>query len=392
MLTDTRIRNTKPADKALRLFDSGGLYLEVAPAGGKWWRLKYRHGGKEKRLSLGVYPAVSLKDARERRDEAKKLLSQGIDPSAARKEQKVEARKDAETFETVTREWHAKQAETWVAGHAAKVIRRFELYLFPWLGSRPVHEITPPELLEALRRIEGKGAVETAHRALQTCGQVFRYGIATGRCERDPAADLHGALTPSREIHRAAILDPAGVGALLRAIDAYSGGIIARCALRLAPMVFVRPGELRHAEWTEIDFDAAEWRIPGEKMKMKTQHVVPLAVQAIAVFQELRPLTGTGKYVFPSARSASRPMSDVTILAALRRMGYASDEMTGHGFRAMASTLLNEQGWPPDVIERQLAHAERNKVRAAYNRATLLPERRKMMQHWADYLDSLKNG
>lgn len=392
MLTDTRIRNTKPAEKALRLFDSGGLYLEVAPAGGKWWRLKYRFGGKEKRLSLGVYPTVSLKDARERRDEAKKLLSQGIDPSAARKEQKVEAIKDAETFESVTREWHAKQAETWVAGHAEKVLRRFELYIFPWLGSRPLHEISAPELLEALRRIEAKGAVETAHRALQTCGQVFRYGIATGRCERDPAADLHGALTPSREIHRAAILDPAGVGALLRAIDGYSGGIIVRCALRLAPMVFVRPGELRHAEWTEVDFDAAEWRIPAEKMKMKTQHVVPLARQAVAVFQELRPLTGAGKYVFPSSRSASRPMSDVTVLAALRRMGYASDEMTGHGFRAMASTLLNEQGWSPDVIERQLAHAERNKVRAAYNRASLLPERRKMMQHWADFLDSLRNG
>ena len=237
-----------------------------------------------------------------------------------------------------------------------------------------------------------KGAVETAHRALQTCGQVFRYAIATGRADRDPSADIRGALTPAKEEHRAAILDPVGAGGLMRAIDSYTGHVVTRCALKLAAMTFVRPGELRHAEWAEIDFDNAEWRIPGPKMKMKEQHVVPLSRQAIAILRELLPLTGAGRYVFPSMRTSTRPMSEVTILAALRRLDYAKDEMTGHGFRVMASTLLNEAGWPPDVIERQLAHAERNKVRAAYNRASLLPERRKLMQAWADYLDALRDG
>ena len=269
-------------------------------------------------------------------------------------------------------------------------MRRFELYIFPWIGAKPIREVVAPELLEALRRIESTGAIETAHRAMQTCSQVFRYAVASGLADRDPASDLKGALTPSRETHRAAILDPKGVGALLRACDDYPGTLVARCALRFAPLVFVRPGELRHAEWCEIDFDAKEWRIPGPKMKMREQHVVPLSRQAVAILHELRPLTGDGRYIFPSERTRDRPMSNATVLAALRRLGYAKDEMSGHGFRAMASTLLNELGWAPDVIERQLAHAERNKVRAAYNRATHLAERRKMMQAWADYLDGLK--
>ena len=396
MLTDARIRGIKPADKIVRFYDSGGLYLEVSPAGGRWWRLKYRFAGKEKRLSLGVYPDVSLKDARECCAEAKKVLRQGLDPGVVRKEKRVEAQQVAqsatETFEAITREWHTKQAAKWVAGHAEKVLRRFELYLFPWIGARPIREITPPDLLQCLRRVEAKGAVETAHRALQTCGQVFRYALATGRVDRDPAADIRGALAPSKEIHRAAILDPPGVQALLRSIDLYRGSIITRQALRLGALTFVRPKELRLAEWAEVDEERAEWRIPGPKMKMREQHIVPLAQQALAVIRELRPLTGEGRYLFPSARTTERPMSEAAVLSALRRLGYTKDEMCGHGFRAMASTLLNENGWPPDVIERQLAHAERNKVRAAYNRAQFLPERRRMMQAWADYLDALREG
>jgi len=272
-----------------------------------------------------------------------------------------------------------------------KIIRRFELYIFPWLGSRPISDITPPELLAVLRRVESKGILETAHRAQQNCSQVFRYAIATGRAERDSTADLRGALAPAKHGRMATITEPKKIGELLRAIDGYEGTPVAKCALRLAPLVFVRPGELRHAEWEEINFDNAEWRIPAEKMKMKDPHIVPLAMQAVEILYEIRPLTGQGRYVFPSIRTNSRPMSDNTILSALRRMGYPKDEMSGHGFRAMASTILHEQGWPSDIIERQLAHAERNSIKAAYNHAQHLPERQKMMQAWADYLDTLKN-
>lgn len=391
-LTDTAVRNAKPGLKVIRLKDDRGLHLEVSPKGGKYWRLRYWISGKERLISLGAYPDVSLKQARDRREDARRLIAEGVDPFLSRQADKAEAQKQADTFETVAREWHGRQSATWVAGHAGKIIRRFELYVFPWIGAKPIREIGAPDLLDCLRRVEAKGAVETAHRALQTCGQVFRYAIATGRADRDPAADIRGALTPAKETHRAAVLDPAGVGALMRAIDAYTGGFVTCCALKLAPLTFVRPGELRHGEWSEIDLDNAEWRIPGPKMKMREQHIVPLSRQAVAILRELQPLTGAGQYVFPSVRTAGRPMSEVTILAALRRLGYAKNEMTGHGFRAMASTLLNEAGWAPDVIERQLAHAERNKVRAAYNRASLLPERRKMMQTWADYLDQLRAG
>ncbi len=390
MLTDAKIKNAKPGPKPLKLFDERGLYLEVSPSGGKWWRLKYRYGGKEKRLSLGVYPEVSLKEARERREDARKLLNGGMDPSAARKIEK--AGLDGESFEAIVREWHAKFKSKWADEYAERIIRRMEADLFPWLGVRPISQITAPELLAAIRRIESRGAVETAHRALQNCGQVFRYAVATGHAERDISADLRGAIPPPEKKHHASVTAPADVAALLRAIETYKGSFVTLCALRLAPLTFVRPGELRHAEWSEFDFAGEQWRIPAAKMKMKEQHIVPLARQALAVLEELKPLTGAGAYVFPSLRSASRPMSENTVNAALRRLGYSKTEMTGHGFRSMASTLLNEQGWNRDAIERQLAHAERDTIRASYNFAEFLPERRRMMQAWADYLDALRVG
>jgi len=391
-LTDVAVRNAKPGPKTIRLRDDRGLYLEISPRGGKWWRLRYMLKGKANMLSLGVYPDVSLKDARERRDGARKLIANGIDPSQARKDEKAEMAADAVTFEKVAREWFQKFKENWSSGHAARTMRRFEMDVFPWIGTRPVRDILAPELLATIRRIESRGAIETAHRTLQNCGQVFRYAVASGYADRDISADLRGAIPPTKEKHHASVTDPKDVAALLRTIEAYAGSFVTMCALRLAPMTFVRPGELRHAEWSEIDLDKAEWRIPAEKMKMREQHIVPLSRQAVAILRELHPLTGAGKYVFPSVRTSARPMSENTVNAALRRLGYAKDEMTGHGFRSMASTLLNEMGWNSDLIERQLAHAERNAVRAAYNRAEYLPERRKMMQAWADYLDKLKSG
>ena len=393
-LTDTAIRKAKPADKPVRLFDGGGMYLEVAPAGGKWWRLKYRYGGKEKRLSLGTYPDTGLADARAKRDAARKLLAAGVDPGEHRKAEKVAgADRAANSFEVIGREWFANKSPKWAAGHAEKIIARLERDLFPWIGGRAIAELTAPDLLKALRRIEERGAHETAHRALQNCGQVFRYAIATGRAERDPSADLRGALEPVIATHYAAITDPLAVGGLLRAMDGYSGGFVTRCALRLAPMVFLRSGELRLAEWTEIDLDAAQWNIPAARMKMKEPHLVPLCSQAVAILRELHELTGTGRYVFPGARSRQRPMSNNAVLAALRRMGYDKDTMTGHGFRAMARTILDEVlHVRPDYIEHQLAHAVRDPNGRAYNRTAHLPERRAMMQQWADYLDTLKVG
>jgi len=396
-LTDTAIRSAKPQTKAVKLFDGGGLYVEVNPAGGKWWRWKYRFGGKEKRLSLGVYPDVSLKAAREKRDAARQQLAAGIDPGQARRAEKL-AQAGAESFEAIAREWHAKFSPGWVASHGDRILKRLEKDLFPWIGKRPIAEIKAPELLAVLRRIESRGALETAHRAMQNCGQVFRYAVATGRAERDPTGDLRGALPAPKEKHHASIIDQKRIGELLRAIDAYEGFFATKCALRLAPLVFVRPGELRKAQWPEIDLDKAEWRIPAERMKMREQHIVPLSQQAVAILRELEPLTNRAmpskpdapRYIFPGAQSRERPMSENAVLAALRRMGYTKDEMTGHGFRSMASTLLHEQGWNHQVIERQLAHAERNAVSAAYNFAEHLPERRKMMQAWADHLDGLK--
>lgn len=390
-LSDTTIRNAKSTAKPVRMFDGGGLYLEVAPSGGKLWRLKYRIADKEKRLAIGTYPDVGLKLARQRRDEARELIAQGIDPSAAKQAEKA-SRAAAEAFETVAREWFETQRGEWVDSHADKIIRRMERDVFPWIGKRPIAEIAAPEILAALRRIESRGAIETAHRALTNVGQVFKYAIATGRATMNPARDLSPALRPTTEKHHASITDPTKIGGLLRAIDDYTGTPVVRAALQLAPLVFVRPGELRQAEWAEFDLDAGEWRIPAARMKARELHIVPLAPQAVTILREIQALTGDGRFVFPSARGPRRPMSNVAVLAALRRMGFASDEMTGHGFRSMASTLLNEQGWHRDAIERQLAHGERNKVRAAYNYAQHLPERRKMMTAWADYLDGLKAG
>ena len=391
-LTDTTIRNAKPSAKPAKLYDGGGLYLEVSPAGGKWWRIKYRFDGKEKRLSLGVYPDVSLKDARERRDTTRKLLANGVDPSENRKVQKTAKQyRAANSFETVAREWYVKHAPNWAEHHGNRVIRRLERDIFPWIGGKPISDITAPDVLSTTRRIEARGALETAHRALSNCGQVFRYAVATGRATRDPTADLRGALPPVKAEHFAAVTEPKQVAELLRTLDGYQGTFTVACALKIAPLVFVRPGELRKAEWTDIDLDVAEWRY--HVSKTDSEHVVPLATQAVATLRELHALTGTGRFVFPGARSNNRPMSDNAILAAMRRLGVGKDEMSGHGFRAMARTILDEVlGVRPDLIEHQLAHAVKDPNGRAYNRTAHLPERRKMMQQWADYLDKLKAG
>jgi integrase len=340
-----------------------------------------------------VYPDVSLDRARRKRDAMRELLADGINPSAHRQQMKAaSAELAANTFEAVARAWLAKNAATWMPAHGKRIKRRLEVDVLPWLGPRPIAEITPREVLKVLHRIEGRGAIETAHRAMSEISQVFRFAIACQRAETDPTRDLRGALKTPAEEHHAAITDQKGVGELIRALRGYKGSFVTSCALRLAPLVFVRPGELRHAEWSEIDLDKAEWLIPAEKMKAREKHRVPLSQQAVEILRELQPLTGGGRYVFPSVRSAARPMSDNTVLAALRRLGYTGEQMTGHGFRSLASTLLNEHGWNADAIERQLAHAERDNVRAAYNYAEYLPERRRMMQAWADYLDALAAG
>ena len=389
-LTDTGIRSAKPQEKSKKLYDERGLYIEVSPAGGKWWRLKYRIAGKEKRLSLGTYPDVSLKEARDRRDEARKLLADGIDPSKHRKAVRAAATdRAANSFEVVTREWFAKFSSEWAPNHSTRVLRLFERDIFPMIGGLPISEVTAPDLLTVMRRIETRGALDTAHRARGNCSQVLRYAVATGRCLRDPSVDLRGALPPVKEEHFAATTDPAKLAGILRAMDGYEGDLVVRCALRLAPLVFVRPGELRMAEWKDIDLDAAEWRYTVTKTDVP--HIVPLCRQAVKILRELQPLTGQWQLVFPGARTSKRPMSDNAVLAAMRRMGIAKEEMTGHGFRAVARTILDEVlGFRPDFIEHQLAHAVRDPLGRAYNRTAHLPERRKMMQEWADYLDRLK--
>lgn len=391
-LTNLAISRAKPTGKTQRLFDSGGMYLEVSPAGGKWWRWKYRFAGKEKRLSLGTYPDTGLAEAREKRDAARKQLASGIDPGEQRKAIRAAGEeRSANSFEVVAREWHAKQSAIWVELHASRIMLRLENDIFPWLGSRPIADITAKEFLTTVNRIVERGAVESAHRVLQNCGQILRYAIATGRAERNPVADLRGALPSVKPKNLAAITDPAAIGGLLRAIDAYQGAFVTKCALRLAPLVFVRPGELRHAEWTEFNLDKAEWNIPAEKMKIRLPHLVPLAPQAVEILRELQPLTGTSQFVFPSARSAKRPMSNNAVLSALRRMGFATEEMSGHGFRAMARTVLDEiLHFRPDFIEHQLAHTVRDPNGRAYNRTAHLLERRAMMDAWANYLDTLK--
>lgn len=391
-LSDTAIRKAPLPDKPRKLTDGGGLYLLLNPNGSKWWRFKYRYGGKEKLLSLGTYPDTCLADAREKRDAARKQLAAGVDPGAHRKAEKAAGEeRAANSFEVVAREWHTKQSKSWVELHASRILLRLENDIFPWLGNHPIANITAKELLATVNRIADRGAVESAHRVLQNCGQVFRYAIATGRAERNPAADLKGALPSVKQKHLAAITDPNAIGALLRAIDAYQGSFVTKCALRLAPLVFVRPGELRQAEWAEFDLDHAQWNLPAEKMKMREPHLVPLAPQAVSILKELQALTGRGRYLFPSARSPQRPMSNNAVLSALRRMGYATDEMSGHGFRAMARTVLDEVlHFRPDYIEHQLAHAVKDPNGRAYNRTAHLAERRKMMAGWADYLDALK--
>ena len=390
-LSDTAVKNAKPTKKSQKLFDGGGMYLLVQPNGGKWWRLKYRVKRKEKLISLGVYPDVSLKAARDKRDDARKKLAAGIDPGEHRKAVKTAgADRRANSFEVVAREWFSKYSPGWVKSHSGKILKRLENDVFPWIGDRAIAELTPADVLKVLQRIEKRGAVDTAHRAHQNIAQVFRYAIATGRVAADPSASLKGALTPLKGGHHAAITDPKAVGGLIRAIDTYDGYPVTKAALKLAPMVFVRPGELRAAEWAEFDLGRAEWNIPAERMKTRELHLVPLANQAVVILRELHHLTGTGRYVFPSARTNGRPLSDNAINAALRRMGFEKSEMTAHGFRAMARTILDEVlHVRPDYIEHQLAHAVRDPNGRAYNRTAHLPARRKMMQQWADYLDAL---
>jgi len=398
-LSDIKVKSLKAGvkpdgtatSKPYRVTDEKGLYIEVTPKGGKRWRFKFRFGGKEKLLSVGIYPDVSLKAARIKRDDLRVLVADGIDPSQVRKAEKITTG-GLNSFEAIAREWHIKFSANWTKEYTARTLTHLEKNIFPWLGSININDITPPELLACLRRIENRGALDTAHRVLQISGSVFKYAVTTGQAERNQAADLVGALPPAKTKHHASITDPKEIGGLMRAIQSYSGSIITATALKLSPLVFVRPGELRKAEWSEIDLDNAEWRIAPHKMKMRVLHIVPLSKQAIEVLKEIQPLTGRDQYVFPSNRTITRPMSNNTINAALRRLGFTKDEMTAHGFRSMASTLLNEQGWNGDAIERQLAHSEGNGVRAAYNYAQHLPERKKMMQAWADYLDGLASG
>jgi len=375
-------------DRPYKLLDGGGLFLHVQRSG-KYWRMKYRWQGREKLLSLGVYDDVSLAEARDYRDEARKLLRKGIDPSARRKADKA-ARNRPDTFEAVALEWLEKQ-NTLAQGTREITLQRWTKYVFPHIGSTPIDQLEPPDVLRLLRRIEAVGKHETAHRMRQRIGQVCRYAIATGRADRDPTADLKDALAPVLRRHRAAITDPAGVGALLRAMDGYEGQPSTYAALQLLALTFVRPGEIRKAEWPEFDLDGATWRIPGARMKMKREHIVPLSAQSVSVLRTLEPVTGHRPYVFEANRPG-RPLSENTLNAALRTLGYSGEQMTAHGFRSVASTLLHELGWPPEVIELQLAHAQRSQVAAAYNRSARLEERRRMMQAWADYLDALRQG
>jgi integrase len=388
-LTEAHIRGSKAKERPYKLFDERGLYMLVTPTGGKLWRFRYRHCGLEKLLALGAYPDVSLKRAREKRDDARRLVADGIDPSAKRQAEKIA---QGNTFEAVAREWLSLQEKKLTEGTIRRERDRLEDFIFPYLGSRPIAQIAPLEVLSALRKIEARGTIETAHRTLSVCSRVLRFAVATGRAERDVTADLRGALAPAVTRNFAAITEPARIGELLRAINGYVGQPATSAALKVAPYVFVRPGELRQAEWSEFDLDAAEWRIPAERMKMREPHIVPLSKQAVEILKQMHSLSGRGRFAFPSLRTTARPISNNTINAALRRLGYAKDEMTGHGFRSMASTCLNEQGWHPDLIELQLAHADRNQVRAVYNRAQRLAERRQMMQAWADYLEQLRVG
>ena len=389
-LNDVIVRTAKPRERPYKLFDETGLYLIVTPEGGKWWRVRYRYQGKEQTLSLGVYPDVSLKQARLGRDAIRQQVKEGLNPSEDRKARALTDLR--ESFESQARQWHEARSPRWSGIHAGRVLRDLERDALPWIGKKPIASLSAADLKPVLARVRDRGAIESAHRLLQIIGQVFRYAVAGGFAERNPATDLKGWLPSPIRQHYATLTDPKAIGRLLRDLEGYQGSFPVRCALRLAPRLMVRPGELRQAEWVEMDLEAALWRIPACKMKSRQEHLVPLARQSVAILEELRPLTGRGKYVFPSIRSPGRPMSANTLNTALRALGYEADALTAHGFRALASTWLNEQGWSSDVIERQLAHAERNKVRAAYNRASYLSERKTMMQAWADDLDGLKQG
>ena len=388
MLTDSACKNAKPSEKARKISDEKGLYLEIMPNGSKYWRLKYRFASKEKRLAIGVYPEVSLKEAREKKDQARKLLSENIDPSSAKKEEKLKKYLNSETtFELVAREWHQKQVNAWTARHSEYVLRRLEADIFPKIGFKPINNIVAPELLLVLREIEKRGALDIAKRARQTCGQIFRYAVATGKAERDISTDLKGALQ-SRKKTNYARLDARELPEFLEKIEEYDGEYQTKLALKLLLLTFVRTIELRGARWEEIDFVKKEWRIPAARMKMRELHIVPLSNQALDLIDQIKLINGNREYLFPNRNNPLTYISENTLLYAMYRMGYHS-RATPHGFRATASTILNEHGFRPDVIERQLAHAERNKVRASYNHAQYLPERRTMMQWWADYLSKL---
>lgn len=387
-LTDSAIRSARATDRPIKLFDGQGLFLLVNAKGQRWWRLKYRFGGKEQQLSLGTYPEISLKVARERRDEHRRLIALGIDPSTKRRVEKVA---QADTFEAIGREWYEKFKPKWAKSHSDKIIQRLERDVFPWLGRRPIAEILAPEILVVVRRIEDRGALDTSHRALQNCGQVFRYAIATGRAVRDPCQDLRGALPPAKHENFPSITDPEAVGELLRAIEGFKGTLVVKSALQLAPLLFQRPGELRKAQWSQFDLERGQWKFQASKNG--PDHLVPLSQQAVEILRTLHSLTGRRTHVFPG-RDPKKPMSDAAVNAALRRMGYdTKTEITGHGFRAMARTILDEHlQIRPEVIEHQLAHRVKDNNGTAYNRTKFLKERTEMMQVWADYLDQVKAG
>ncbi len=411
-LTDIALKKAAAGPKPYKLADGRGLYIEVAPSGGKWWRLKYRIDGKEKRLSLGVYPAVGIKVARDSADKARKLLAQGIDPSSQRKADRVQQavarvaieREESglapeDSFETIAREWYATRKDEWAPKYGEKIMARLETDVFPYIGRQSITALSPPHLLAVMRRIESRGVIETAHRALENCSQVFRYALTTGRAESNPARDLKGALKKPLSKHFPAITDPKRFGELLRAFEGYKGSYIVRAALHLMPLVLLRPGELRHASWDEIDLEKAVWTVPAARMKRTkagklngNPHIVPLSIQAVKILRDLKPVTGSSPYVFRGERHHDRPMSDATINAALRAMGFEADEVTGHGFRASARTMMAERlGISENIIEAQLAHTVKDVLGRAYNRTEFIFERTKAMQAWADYVERLKN-
>lgn len=390
-LTDISIKNAKPREKTYKLADGGGLYIEISPSGGKWWRYKFRFNGKESRISLGTYPEVGLKEARERHLEERKKLALGVNPNEARKQKKVNTKLNSEnSFEVVAREWWQLHMKNKAESHKNKVIRRFELYLFPWIGSMAIKEITAPQLLNTIKRIEKLNKAETAHRALQTASQVFRFAVQNGYAIRDITTDLKGALPATSTKHMAAFTDPKDVAELLRAMDGFNGSFTVLCALKLSALLFCRPGELRTAKWADIDLDSGEWRY--KVTKTNTNHLVPLSRQAVEILRDLYAISGDGEYVFQNGHSPLRPMSEAAVNAALKRMGYdTQSEITGHGFRATARTLLHERlNIDPYIIEHQLAHTVPDTLGTAYNRTKFIEQRKEMMQLWADYLDKIK--